>query len=487
MFNLLWGIPVTAGCIAGFWYAWRLAKAERYDAALVFILLCGLILRVYTAADANLHDWDERYHALVAKNLTQHWLKPTLYDHPLLPYKYTDWTANHIWLHKQPLALWLMALCIKLFGAHAFVIRIPAILLTAFAIWLVYQIAKSLYDARVAIISAFLCAIHGLVIELASGRAGTDSIDAVFFSFVTLSIWMIVKAVSNKSYALHLVAGVFLGLALLTKWLPALIALPVWLILSMPRFKGERIRMLGCLACLLFAATAIALPWQLYTISHFPLEAKWEHSYNQRHFCSALEGHDGGFFYHFDHLRMKYGELVYLSILWVTWNGIKHGRVADRALLLWLWGTFLPFSFAATKMEAYTIIAAPSIFIITALAFVHLGTRLADVGKYRWMLTLIWISLLALPARYTLERVKPFAIMNRNPEWNKEITAVRKSEANNYRTVFVGCSHPIELMFATDCMAYREKIDSVTRVRLIYNGYTVQNSTGALSIDTNDP
>jgi len=36
------------------------------------LILCGFILRFYTASDLFLHSWDECYHALVAKNLIQH-------------------------------------------------------------------------------------------------------------------------------------------------------------------------------------------------------------------------------------------------------------------------------------------------------------------------------------------------------------------------------------------------------------------------------
>jgi len=78
--------------------------------ALFFIVLSGFLFFVYTASDFFLHVWDERYHALVAKNLTKHPFFPTLYDKPILPFDYKSWVGNHIWLHKQPLPLWLKTL-----------------------------------------------------------------------------------------------------------------------------------------------------------------------------------------------------------------------------------------------------------------------------------------------------------------------------------------------------------------------------------------
>ncbi|MBP7399885.1 MAG: hypothetical protein KA954_09890, partial [Chitinophagales bacterium] len=63
-----------------------------------------------------LHDWDERFHALVAKNMMTHPFTPMLRANPVLPYDETSWTDGHIWLHKQPLFLWQMALSMKIFG-----------------------------------------------------------------------------------------------------------------------------------------------------------------------------------------------------------------------------------------------------------------------------------------------------------------------------------------------------------------------------------
>lgn len=473
MANVLWGIPVIGLCLIGYAVAWKLARAEHYQYALAAIVLCGLILRIYTGTDSCLHDWDERYHALVAKNLQRHWLVPTLYDQPLLPYDYRNWTVNHVWLHKQPLTLWLMALSIKAFGGSAFAVRIPAILLTTVAIKLVYDIAADWYDKRVAIIAAFLFSIHGFMIELAAGRAGTDSVDAVFLFFVVLSVWMGCRAVRRQRMVDHILLGVTIGLGILTKWLPALIALPVWAITAYPAFKGARLKMLGAFVCIAVAAAAIALPWQLYTLKAFPQEAAWELSYNSRHFTHALEAHEGGFFYYFDHLRMKYGELVYLPVAWATWQGIRSRRPANYAVLCWFWAVYLFFSLAATKMEAYTLIAAPAVFIITALAFVQWGERIRRMQRHRYLLIPVWLCLIALPVRYAIERIKPFTVMDRNPEWNREIMALRDSPANSRKTVLTHCSHPIETMFFTDCTAYEGTLDTAQRQALEQQGYRV--------------
>lgn len=475
MANILWGIPVILVCSAAYLNAWRLTKKNRYDLALLCVVLSGLVLRTYVGADANLHDWDERYHALVGKHLAQHWLKPTLYEQPLFPFDYKDWTSNHVWVHKQPLSLWLIALSIKLFGLHAFAVRIPAILLTTVGIKLIYDLRAKWYSRQTGIIAAFLFSIHGLIIELAAGRAGTDCVDAVFLFFVLLAVWASQRAIDSKSYSAHVLVGGIIGLGILTKWLPALIAVPIWAMLAFPVFKEQRIKMLGCFACIMLAATAVALPWQLYIFQKFPEEAQWEHAYNSRHFFYALEGHEGNFFYHVDHLRRKYGELIYLPIIWATWKFLKEPKGSGYALLFWIWGPYIFFSLAATKMEAYTIIAAPAVFIITAIAFQHIEETVATGAGYKYLRIAACFSLVALPVRYSLERVKPFTVMERNPAWQRRIDSLRRSPANSDKTVVFNCKHPIETMFFTNCVAYERDLSPAEAAQLSARGCIVVN------------
>jgi 4-amino-4-deoxy-L-arabinose transferase-like glycosyltransferase len=108
----------------------------KYKTSGVFLLVIGsMSLRIWAAQlDPFLNMWDEQFHALVAKNLSENFLYPVLLP-DLEPYNsLNSWTIGHIWLHKQPFFLWLMALSIKLFGATEFAVRFPSILLGTFSI-----------------------------------------------------------------------------------------------------------------------------------------------------------------------------------------------------------------------------------------------------------------------------------------------------------------------------------------------------------------
>jgi 4-amino-4-deoxy-L-arabinose transferase len=142
MENLIPGIITVVLCLAGYFQSWRYQAKDNYHLAVWLLLIAGLLLRIYTSTDFFLHYWDERYHALVAKNLINHPFRPTLYDTPLLPYDYFNWPGNHIWLHKQPMALWLMAGSMKLFGINEIALRLPSILMSTAGIWMMWFTGK---------------------------------------------------------------------------------------------------------------------------------------------------------------------------------------------------------------------------------------------------------------------------------------------------------------------------------------------------------
>src|SRR5688572_20890086 len=95
-----------------------LFETGKLKLSLIVLTVGGFLLRLLmTHTDPFLYDWDEQYHALVARNLTEHPGTPMLYKNPLLPVDITRWADNHIWLHKPPLFLWLIAISVEIFGA----------------------------------------------------------------------------------------------------------------------------------------------------------------------------------------------------------------------------------------------------------------------------------------------------------------------------------------------------------------------------------
>ncbi len=321
----------------------RFYKKANWSFCLVSIIVLGISLRVVVAFDPFLHFWDERYHALVAKNLLDYPFKPMLYSIPLLEYDYKNWAGNHIWLHKQPVPLWAMALSLWTFGKSAFAVRIPSIILSSLGIVFTYKIGKHLFSQKVAIIAAFLFSINGLILELSGGRQATDHIDIFFLGFITIAVYCALKFAATNKGIFNFLCGVFLGLAILSKWLPALIVLPISILALLQSGKLTMKEIARPFLILLLTVVVTTLPWQLYIHNSFPLEAAREGNYNLLHFTSVLKPHGHPIYYHFDRMRIIFGELIYLPVIWLIWITVKKkNNYKYWILLIWI---IIPFVF----------------------------------------------------------------------------------------------------------------------------------------------
>lgn len=106
-----------------------------------FILIVGFFLRLWMITlDPFLQNWDEHFHALVAKNFSQNFLFPVLIKNPVIEYNISEWNANHVWVHKQPFFLWQMALSIKLFGTSVFAVRLPSLIMTTVSLLIIFRL-----------------------------------------------------------------------------------------------------------------------------------------------------------------------------------------------------------------------------------------------------------------------------------------------------------------------------------------------------------
>jgi len=329
----------------------------------LFIMTVGAFtLRLLmTNTDPFLYDWDEQYHALVAKNLAVHPGTPMLYENPLLPVDISRWADNHIWLHKPPLFLWLIALSIKFFGATPFAVKLPSVIITSLMVPALFSLVKRLSNERAGWIAALLMAAHSYFVQLVSGFRNTDHNDLIFAAFVLFSFVAWLKYSDAKRKRDAILAGALVGCAILVKWLPGMLVYMSWgLWLLAQENRRNKARWLE-MAVAVIATLIVVLPWHIRTFMIFPAEAAYEMNYNMLHFSIAIEGHEGPWYYHLDAIRELMGwtmaVLVVPGLFFFAVNNLNDKRPLYILVALFFFFGF--YSLAATKMPLFMLPLIP--------------------------------------------------------------------------------------------------------------------------------
>lgn len=467
MNNQIAGTITIAIVLLLLFFAFRCFQKQKFSYSLYLIIAVGALLRLFSGCDFYLHDWDEQFHALVAKNMLLHPLKPTLYENPLLPYNYKNWTGNHIWLHKPPFTFWIMALSIKIFGCNEFAIRLPSLVFSIAIIVLSYRIALQFFNQRVAIITAYLAAVNGMLIEVSVGRISSDHVELCFVFLILVAVYFLIKSFkfSLQKYSLTAIAGLICSLAILTKLLPALI---VWLLfvalVIQYRIKNRKVIFIN-LVVLMLSSLALPLLWIIYIKLAFPIEYQ---NLLEAFFLpinNVVHSHNGTVFYYFTYIRIIFGEMIYLPLLFLLYFFRK-----DRALQLFVVWIFIPlfiFSAASTKRATYLLNSAPAYVIATAYFIDFMQITITQKYLKIGMITLF----LLLPFRYMIERVKPFDNMPRRNAATIELKEYKFPK----NAVLFGYPKPIEAMFFQNNLvaAYTEIPSLQITQSLTKNGYSI--------------
>ena len=350
--------------------------------SLFWLLGAALGLRlVMTSIDPFLYDWDEKFHALVAKHMMLHPFFPRLHAFPAKPHNYIDWSSNYLWIHKQPLFMWQMALSMKLFGVNVFALRLPSAIMGTVMVLFTWRIANIWTGNRwIGFISAALMAVSNYQLEEIAGAYGLDHNDMALQFYFWASVWAwceywLAEKGSKLQYFWLLLIGIFSGCAVLNKWLVGLLVFSGWGVTVLAD-KKERfaIRNYIHMAVALAVTVAVFLPWQIYIISHFPLESAYEYKFNREHIFTVLDGHDGTVLFYLYHLPQQYG-VVLIPVLLLGFGALRSFMGERRIFTVAFVAMFVVIYFffsvvVRTKMISFTFTVAPIASMLIAIGII---------------------------------------------------------------------------------------------------------------------
>lgn len=466
---------------------WVFFTKKQYRLGIWLLCLAAFAFRLYMAfVDPFLHDWDERFHALVAKNMISSPFIPLLRVDPILPYDYTAWCCNHIWVHKQPLFLWQMALSMKIFGVQEWALRLPSAVLSALMSFWVYRIALIwTKEKNTAFLAALLSAFSYYQLELTAGYLSLDHNDLVFTCYITASIWAFCEYTKQLNFRWALLAGFFAGLAILVKWLTAMLV-----------FGGAGLYLLsqeGLIRNINFykhwlaafgLSIAIMLPWQLYILQAFPKESAWEYLYNFKHVTERLGAFTAeSYLYYIKQFSEQYGvflvPFLFLGLFVVLFTK-KYPRRFNIPMLGMLTVVYGFFSiFVETKMPAFVYIVSGIILVLLAIGLnssIQSIIGSTSLNNRPWVRTGIFLLIaIACSQPWRLSQHHSSRDAERQAKINNtEIFRNLDKEVAEDVVVFNCKSHAdIELMFYQKHRAYHwyppeKQLDS-----LLENGYKI--------------
>lgn len=445
-----------------------LALFKRTLGTAVFAVCCAAgLLRLSCSLDPCLHPWDEQFHALVAKNCLEDPLVPKLYADPTLPRNDHDWAMTGVWLHKPPMATWLMAGSIGLCGNEAWAVRLPSVLLGCLGALLCFLLGRLIASARVGILVSVLWALNGHLIELASGRTATDHVDALLVVLVLAGVLCAVMMAGKSSFGWSVACGFITGLGFLTKAWPAMLVLALAAVLLYSCSTASVSKRMSLMAFAALTMLVIVLPWHVYLNDRFQDLVRIESNAQWAHFTQDVEDHARPWHYYLTQFPMIHGEaapialLAAAALLWRKRS--EHGMM----LLVWVVVPFLLFSIATSKMPAYTAMCVPAIFLLIAMVVDDWWSRYRSGTAGRWWALLGVALLVGLPLRFSLDRVKPFEEVKATYLITEELRRLGPND------VVIGFPDPIALMFHTEVGAAYAELDETDVADVRGKGYRV--------------
>ncbi|MCW5900309.1 MAG: glycosyltransferase family 39 protein [Flavobacteriales bacterium] len=366
----------------------------------------------------HLFDWDEINFAEIAREMlvTGDWLRPRI-----------GLEAFH---EKPPLFMWMQALAMKVFGVGEFAARLPNAFCGLVTLWLLMRIGEQVRGRLFGMLWAL--AYVGSILPHLYFRSGI--IDPWFNLFIFLGLQAIITLVQRdpsrapgtlnaRTDRYAWLAGIFLGLAVLTKGpvgvlIPGLVMGLYWM---WGRFRPYlRWRRIGIIA--LATLLAIATWGMVDLLRHGP---EFMVAFFQRQVAMLTTedaGHGGFFGYHVVVLLLG----CFPASVFAVQELLKPARPAGgptrgndpaandhrRWMVILFWVVLILFSIVKTKIVHYSSLCYFPLTYLAAIQLERIWKKREAFGWSRFLLgglgTLIAIMVIALPfAGMKIEALKP--------------------------------------------------------------------------------
>lgn len=461
---LLSGISLLVLLSSILYVAYKCYLRDKHVLSLLMVFIFGLISRIFISLFPNLHSWDERFHALSAKNISAPHYFPYLYKSHFINWNSKDWMLETVWIHKPPLLSYILKLSMLLLGNTAFAVRFPSLLISSFLIIVLYYLAFELFGNRfIAIISAFLLAVNGFIIELSGGLLPTDHFDIFLMCFCTIAVYFLVRNINQRKLSNYILAAVFIALAFSVKLFTSFFVFYLLLFIDVfvSKLSLKEVVKNFSITCFVFLLIVVPTTYltQLHSNGTF-----FTSFYQLLEHATKVYDQGGPWYFYLNKIRINYGEGIYvyliLSIFFLYYNR-KEPKVV--LLITWIAIPIVIFSMSETKMPGYILITAPAFFIL----YGFISSWILQNYRSKYAQWFIIITIFVMPLRYTIERLKPFT--NYIQMYQDHKIYLSQLHALDSKSIVLNDSRSIETMYFSNATSYHyqatgNEIDSLQRI-----------------------
>ncbi len=322
---------------------------------ILFLFGIGIVFFFPFLGNVHLFDWDEINFAESAREMLQ------TGDYFRVQINYEPF-----W-EKPPFFFWLQVASMKFFGVNEFAARFPNALIGVISLITLYQIGKKLISERF----GFIWSLVYFASFLPHLYFKSGIIDPFFNFFIFLSIYFLVLTINkptNKKLN-SLVAGIFIGLAIITKGPVGLLLLILTLLVYLIIKKFKQKIHISSVIIFFLSSLGVSFLWFGYeTITNSPWFIVEFIQYQIELLTEPVAGHEQPFYYHFvvvllgcfpmsilaiPAFRKRTEEIPYDFMLWMKilfWVVMILFTIVKTKIVHYSSMSYLPLSFLAATM-----------------------------------------------------------------------------------------------------------------------------------------
>ncbi|PKQ69931.1 ArnT family glycosyltransferase [Raineya orbicola] len=336
-----------------------------------FFLLAGLLFFTTFLGSVHLFDWDEVNFAESAREM-------------LVTGNFTQVQINYrpFW-EKPPLFFWLQSVSMSIFGINAFAARLPNAIFGVITLLTFLRIGTRKYSLQMGFWWAM--AYLGSFLPFMYFKSGI--IDPVFNYFIFLGVYYLAETIENPSNRKAILAGIFTGLAVLTKG-------PVGFLLILLTFLAfwisERFRKIATWQVVVLYALATALVSSAWFAVELWRGGWWFFKmfieYQIRLFSTPDAGHEQPFFYHFVVVFLGCFPMSVFALWGFRKNPKDESPVFHKKMLFLFWVVMILFSIVKTKIVHYSSMAYFPLSFFAARAITQFVVQNSIPKRFEWFL-----------------------------------------------------------------------------------------------------